>query len=172
MLDYGSSFRAAGIRIRGGDQLPWNYSNSSKNRKTRFPSLCRATDIYNVPPRFRGKRETPQAPALRISSSAWTLVGPEVHLDKNAEIRPNPPNQDTRGATQGVDKRRPQAATAQRNPPPPTRKVRSKLLLFALRIQERGDGSQTVGRILLFLGTNVCKVVPRQTYRPSIGTTK
>ena len=29
-----------------------------------------------------------------------------------------------------------------------------------------------VGRILLFLGTNVCKVVPSQTYRASIGTTK
>jgi hypothetical protein len=77
---YGESCRSVGIKTRWSGRLASNYSSFSEHREAAL--FVRITATYAPPPRLPGEREMPRMQALPSAPSAWTLMGPEVHLDR------------------------------------------------------------------------------------------
>jgi len=92
MMGYGGSCGGAGIKIQGSGRIPPKYSSSSSIVS---PSPFYTEQLIHIHPRFPGKREILKTQALPSTSSTWTLVDPEVRLDRHTKPRPDPLGQDT-----------------------------------------------------------------------------
>jgi hypothetical protein len=88
----GGSCASAGIKTQESGQIPPKYSSSSK--RCEFFPFC-TEQLMPMRSRFPGQREIPRPHALPSTFSTWTLVDPEVHLERQARPRPDPPRQDT-----------------------------------------------------------------------------